>query len=342
MVEDDAETGPHAPIKVLVLGQSLGSGLFTSYESVTSVGVDRLIAAFRDRVGVPVEVVDATVPGTSLLRRYRRRRSWWDEDDAAPGRLLRDVMAAHDRADVILWSQGERDAEDAGLDIATYEAALRATFAHLRRTYRCLIVCNFIGRRADGHDSVTQQVHMVQKRAVDALSYVHPGAEQYHVGLTDDVHPDDAGFARIGALSGEAIAAACLAERDSYPQVRSVAAWGNVVVLHLSDGEWAVAGRRVTQPLPLSPATGESPFSVVDRQGRVVPMQELYFDPAAGEVYLVLERDITRIAKDLTAYVAYGASDTLRASQLVTDASPLRRPLRRGGMAIEVLQAQAA
>ena len=112
------------PIKIIVMGQSLGSGLSRSYDGATTDGVDQLTQHFQDRTEVPVEVLQASVPSTSLLRRYRSRRSWWDETTHKPGRLLLQTTFMYPEADIVLWSQGERDAEDAALDIETYDNLL--------------------------------------------------------------------------------------------------------------------------------------------------------------------------------------------------------------------------
>jgi hypothetical protein len=74
---------------------------------------------------------------------------------------------------------------------------------------------------------------------------------------------------------------------------------------------------------------------VVDGSGKRLEARDIRFDPAANTVSLVFDYEMERIAPTLTAYVAYGSARGLRMSQLVSEATLLRRPLRRGGFAIK-------
>lgn len=324
------------PIKIIVMGQSLGSGLSRSYDGATTDGVDQLTQHFQDRTKVPVEVLQASVPATSLLRRYRSRRSWWDETTHKPGRLLLQTTFMYPEADIVLWSQGERDAEDAALDIETYEASLKEFFIYLRQTYGCFVICNFIGRRIGGNDHTTQSLLLAQRRVVTALDFVFEGAEQYHVDLIDAVHPDNAGFGAIGALSGHAIAAACLNEANDYPMVTHVEASDNVVVFYLSGADaWAINGAKVDRPIKMMNLKGDNQFSVVSQTIVKLVPSAMFFDPTQNEVYLVFEASLERMAADLRAYVAYGACSDLDRSRLLTEASVLSRPIRRDSLALD-------
>lgn len=240
-------------------------------------------------------------------------------------------------ADVFLWSHGERDAEDPDLDLAVYEGALRKLFLFLRKTYGCFIICNFIGRRLHGHDETTQQIYQIQRKLTDELNFIFAGAEQYHVTLCDDIHPDDAGFNQIGALGGQTIAAACLEFDDPYPTVTKVTAKKNIVAFHLDGSKnWALNGKHITAACQISPESGESQFTVIsDRAGMLVP-EATYFDPNNKEVFLVFDEGVLDSSDALFAYVAYGACSSLKQKYLITDCSTPKRPIRRCAFQVTV------
>ena len=276
------------------------------------------------------------MPSTSLLRRYRSRRSWWDEAVHQPGCQLLQTTFLHPEADIVLWSQGERDAEDAALDIETYERSLREFFIYLRQTNRCFVICNFIGRRIGGNDHTTQSVLQAQRRVVAALDFAFEGAEQYHVDLVDAVHPDNAGFRVIGASSGHAIAAACLNEPNDHPVVTHVEASENIVIFHLAGArKWAMNGATVDRPIEIMPLKGGSQFSVISTRTGTLTPSATFFDPAENEVYLVFETPLEPMASELRAYVAYGACSDLERSRLLTEASALKRPVRRDALPLD-------
>ena len=325
------------PIKIVVMGQSLGHGLFVSFEARSSVGRDALKREFQKGAQVPVEIENAAVSGTPLLLKYRRRRSWWNETAIKPGRLLASVLEASPEADIVLWSQGETDAEHPDLDLADYEASLRNLFLLLREKYGCLVVCNFIGRRLDGNDETTQQINQIQRKLADELAFVVEGAEQYHVSLFDNLHPNDAGFAKIGALSGQAIIAACLGHEKVYPTVTKVIAKENIVAFHL-DGpsDWAMNGQKITAACQITPEDGESQFTVIsDRAGTLTPIA-MFFDPKTKEVFLVFEDGVLQPSDALMAYVAYGSCAALKQEYLITDCSAPNRPIRRCAFQVTV------
>ena len=313
------------------MGQSLASGLFLSYEDRSNVGMRALLQNFEGRADVPAQFENAAIPSTPLLRRYRRRRSWWDEDTGTPGRLLMDAVTNFPEADIVLWSQGENDASDANLDIEVYGKALRELFVFLRRTYRCFIICNFIGRRVGGIDKSIQNIHQVQRDLTSSMDFVFEGAEQYQSELFDSVHPNDVGFRQIGALTGQAIAAACLEELEVYPSVTRVVASLNIVVFHLRGRDhWAIGGKRVNNICEIRTHGGVSQFGVVNNQGGILNPNFLYFDPYENEVFLVFEPEVIITPNAFTAYVAYGSSASLDVDNIITEYSALSRPVRRG------------
>ena len=323
------------PIKIVAMGQSLARGLFVSYETRSSIGIDSLKRHFQAGAQVPVEIEDASVPATPLLSRYRKRRSWWNETAMKPGRLLSQALVSSPQADIVLWSQGETDAEDPDLDLAVYEACLRSLFLRLRETYGCLVVCNLIGRRMDGNDETTQQIDQIQRKLANELAFVVEGSEQYHVDLFDNVHPNDAGFSQIGALCGQAMIAACLGHENLYPTVTKVVAKENIVGFYL-DGptDWAMNGQNVEEALQIVPEDGESQFTVIsERSGTLRPMA-IYFDPKEKEVFLVFEDGVLDPSDTLMVHVAYGSCALLKQEYLITDCSTPNRPIRRCAFAI--------
>ena len=327
------------PIKIVAMGQSLASGLFSSYEDRSNVGMRALVQNFEGRAAVPAQFENAAIPNTPLLRRYRRRRSWWDEDMDIPGRLLINAVGNFPEADIVLWSQGENDASDANLDVEVYEKSLRNLFFFLRRTYGCFIICNFIGRRIGGNDASTRLIHQVQRSLTSSMDFVFEGAEQYQSKLFDNVHPNNVGFCQIGALTGQAIAAAYLQEVDVYPRVTHVVASLNIVVFHLyGPNHWAIDGIRVSNICEIPPHRGISQFVVVDSAGKILNPNFLYFDPNENEVFLVFEPEVIITPNAFTAYVVYGNSASLDVASVITEYSALSRPVRRGEFPISHLR----
>jgi hypothetical protein len=198
-------------------------------------------------------------------------------------------------------------------------------------------LCNKAARRLHGHDENTQQIYQIQRKLTDELNFIFAGAEQYHVTLCDDIHPDDAGFNQISALGGQAIAAACLEFDDPYPTVTKVTAKKNIVAFHLDGSKnWAQNGKHITAACQISPESGESQFTVIsDRAGMLVP-EATYFDPNNKEVFLVFDEGVLDPSDALFAYVAYGACSSLKQKYLITDCSAPKRPIRRCAFQVTV------
>ena len=54
------------PIKIVAMGQSLASGLFSSYEDRSNVGMRALVQNFEGRAAVPAQFENAAIPNTPL------------------------------------------------------------------------------------------------------------------------------------------------------------------------------------------------------------------------------------------------------------------------------------
>ena len=317
-------------LKIVALGQSLARGLFVSYESGTPIGAEAFAKVFQEKTGVPFEFVDASVPGTPLLKRYRPRRSWWNEAKNSPGKLLLKAADKLSHADVVIWSQGEHDALDPSLDLAEYEYALRQVFRYIRKEYNCLVVCNFIGRNTYRSDIATEGVAQAQRNVVASLAYVFAGAEQYHVGLCDPVHPDDEGLSHIGLLSGEAVADVCLETQTNHPESVNISIHKTAVVFKLrSQNEWAIHSKKVEGTIDITPKTGESQFQVVRRNVGKLRAKSIFFNGDSSEVVLNFDEIDLVSPLDLSGYIAYGSCADIDLSVLITDNSNLKRPVRR-------------
>lgn len=302
-------------------GQSLELGYIYSQETSGQSGYDAMLDSYEAATGREVFYVDLAQGGSSLFKKNSTvSEYWWDEDTDSPGTMLTQL---YDRLDafnikphVLSWSQGEQDA--LFLDMASrptgaeYKAKLQLLFEDVRARYgNVQIYLKVIGRRTGANPNVggVQAVRNAQLELIEELDYLHFGGEQYHVGLTDTVHPDDAGYAEIGAAQGRIMAGGSAGPRIS---------------------GWSRSGAAVTVNIAHDGGTDITPSASIEGFTFMV-------DGAPVSISSAVRTDASTITLSLAStpsgsteelYYIYDASETLDIAYTVRDNSAHAMPLR--------------
>jgi len=155
-----------------------------------------------------IATINCALGATSLMKAHDTGNGyWWNEDSNTAGPLAVTMKNRLKRLgikpDFFLHAGHEGDANfidtSGKKTLAEYQAALRAFYKWLNKTYGCQILMQGIGRRTDGYaggaTQGTQKIREFQKVVAGDTPYCSFFVEMYDVALVDGIHHTSAQLA---------------------------------------------------------------------------------------------------------------------------------------------------
>jgi hypothetical protein len=221
-----------APVRILIVGQSLGSEW--EHSPAVQEFIDKLdeLHALAGTSRPAISFIHKCTGGSAALKEYRpdSTRYWWDFDANASGPMNSAVcseiggMSSGEKPTHVFWIQGEQDsgtysgtttAED---DVFQnrYATAVRKVLNIIRGYINSAdrnsipAFIQILGTRASGERRGMPIVRLAQYDVIGTPDFnVNLGAiNPMDLPLEDDVHPTDSGYGILGGLWGEAFYAA--------------------------------------------------------------------------------------------------------------------------------------
>lgn len=193
----------------------------TGWGEVKGAGGRIFAAELAEALGAPVAVVNAAVGDTALTPEAANAKGYWL--DTAPGSLYADALALLDQAgtrapELVLWSQGERDA-NVSVAEAVYAAALTELFERIQADLEAPILVSELGThlnpvRVPPYDAI----RAAQQAVVAAMPGVDMGATNLDIEIDDITHRTGVGYAVTADRMAIAAAAILGADIARAPQ----------------------------------------------------------------------------------------------------------------------------
>lgn len=205
-------------IGVLVAGQSLGRGLFSSQASGSRGGANQLESTLASITGQTVSAIDGSTGGsyaTNISDTAGSDNYWWNSaaGDIGPAQVTCNTAVINSGQQVryMVWAQGEADSFRIP-DVTTaeqYKSALINIFNYNKLAHGIthVIIQGSPGRRtAFNNEPGVQLVRQVYSELINQYSWIVRGGESYDQPLYDAVHLSDSGYVEVGRRDALAIA----------------------------------------------------------------------------------------------------------------------------------------
>ena len=209
-------------INLLVVGQSLGVGLFNSQNGGNSDGIDELVstanALHPDFIANTIDACDGGTYASSRSDDGTTTIAWWDDTLNQPATILNNskttVINSGLNPDAVLWVQGEADSHrmitgefpSNRTTSAQLKASLMSIFNDFRSDYGnvpIFISGNPAARTAFNNTTGCFLIRKVYQEIIRENAWAHNAAEIYEQALFDSVHLDD--YTESGRRDGLAI-----------------------------------------------------------------------------------------------------------------------------------------
>lgn len=320
-------------VRIAGEGQSLEVGSTNSQESGGQGGYDALISGLTaQQSGIEYMYRNLALGGSSVFQANapstEPERFWYNENTDSAGDALLEAFSTLDQFGIVpsyvSWSQGEADALQIGRAGRpardAYKGALLRVFELTRERYGDVqFVLKIIGRRPSGNSNPlgTQAVRQAQLELIEEHDFIYFGAEQYHVALTDDVHPADVGYDDIFGNEAKQLSQIIYGgvNNPTGPEISSVTRSGTTITVTVNTSVF-------------TPTTGIEGFHYFDSTGAEISITSA--TASSDLVTLVLSSTPTD-SNGRLLYI-FDREETLNISNVIRDADsmPLRTAIVTG------------
>lgn len=314
---------------VVIAGQSLALHMVDLFNMD---GANALRSTFSRNYGYGVVPLKAAAGSLPLVNwGAGSNPEFWDINTNAPGPSYTTHITPHvgnvSAVTDVVWSQGEHDSASAGFDRTIYKNALRSLCIRLNADFGGKVIIQNLGRTTTVLPVLTsvQDIREAQVEIAQELDFVHIGAIQNTMPLTDAVHLTNAGNSMAGAQAGKALAIAYGLATETAPSIVGAARSGDTIVVTLDKGDatsWTVGGV-VVGSADLTPAATKTAQIQLIKDGDKTQVEPTAVTLAGDTVTLTYGAGVLdALAGAAQVYNCFSAASELEYSQVISGNGP--------------------
>jgi hypothetical protein len=175
---------------------------------LNGAGVLQVINTLAAALNIPVGVVNGATSGSPLTV---GTINWLNyTNPSSPYQKFKTgLQAVGGDCEGILWFQGEADADN-NVSRATYETALPTVVTQIRsevgrNSSDLPFFCWILGRRLSGEQGTWAAIRGAHSNLIDSMPHTYPIGGAFDLPMTDALHYNAAGYARLGNRTSQAL-----------------------------------------------------------------------------------------------------------------------------------------